>query len=150
MAIHNCSFEEIGDHAVVINGGQTHLVQQCTVARRGRASYSPAINITSNTRVALCHVKVDCAVVKGNPVCVSLRGNAIVSHCEFKGMKTSLKCKGSLAADHITADADVQAPNFSSSCRCRFQEFRFARRRFPRKRRGLRGCHHECFLSRSG
>ncbi len=35
VAIHNCSFEEIGDSAVVINGGQTHLVQQCTVAPVG-------------------------------------------------------------------------------------------------------------------
>ena len=54
-------------------------------------------------------------------MCVSLRGNAIVSHCEFKGMKTSLKCEGSLAADHITADADVQAPKDSLLCRCRFK-----------------------------
>jgi hypothetical protein len=121
VAIHNCSFEDIGDSAIVINGGQTHLVQQCAISRCGRGSYAAAINITSNSAVALSHLKIDCGLVKGNPVCVLLHGNAVVSQCEFRGMKNSLKCEGTLAADHITADAGVQAPKDSLLCHCRFK-----------------------------
>ncbi len=121
VGVHNCLFESIGDAAIRIEGGQTHLVQQCRIQFSGRQSYTPAISIVSNGVLAVSHVDIDCKGVKGNPVCVSLKGLAAVSRCEFKGMPTSLKCDGLLAADRVTGDGRLQTNKDSLLCRCRFK-----------------------------
>ena len=121
VGIHHCAFERIGDSAVRIDGGQTHLMQSCKFLACAGQNYNPAISIVSNGTVAVSHVDVDCSGVKGNPVCVSLKGLCAVSRSNFRGMPTSLKCEGLLAGDFVVADGAVKANKDSILCRCRFK-----------------------------
>ena len=121
VGIHNCSFDNIGDAAIRIEGGQTHLVQRCKILYSGHQSYAPAVSIVSHGSLALSHVDVDCSSVKGNAVCVALKGQAAVSTCTIKGMPTSLKCTGLLAADHVIADGNLQTAKNSLMFQCRFK-----------------------------
>ncbi|MCE9532947.1 MAG: FHA domain-containing protein [Planctomycetes bacterium] len=120
VGIHHCTFDEIGHQAIRIEGGQTHLVQNCKFGRCGLQDYVPAVSITSNGVLALSHLDIDCSLVKGNTLAVSLKGLAAVSHCNIKGLPGSLKCNGLLTADHVIADGTVQANPDSLFCRCQF------------------------------
>jgi pSer/pThr/pTyr-binding forkhead associated (FHA) protein len=121
VGVHNCLFEDVGETAIRIDGGQTHLVQLCRLSHAGSQTYAPAIAIVSHGVLALSHLDVDCSRVKGNPLCVSLQGLAAVSHCTIKGMTTSLKSDGLLAGDYITADGNLQTAKGSLLCHCRFK-----------------------------
>jgi hypothetical protein len=121
VGIHNCSFDTIGDEAIRIEGGQTHLIQLCRLQYCARQTYAPALSAASNGTVALSHIQIDSTGVKGNPLCVSLKGLAAVSHCTIKGLATSLKCDGLLAADFVVGDGNLQANKNSLLCGCRFK-----------------------------
>jgi hypothetical protein len=121
VGIHNCLFEDIGDTAIRIEGGQTHLVQLCKLGRCGHRTYAPAIRVRAHGTLALSHLDVDCRGVKGNPVCVSLQGVAAVSHGTIRGIATALRSEDQLAADYVTADGNIEAPKDSLLCRCRFK-----------------------------
>jgi hypothetical protein len=120
VGVHNCLFDNIGDSAIRIAGGQTHLVQLCQLRYCGHQSYAPALSIVSNGALAVSHVDIDCTGVKGNPICASLKGLAAMSHCSLRGMTTSLTCDGLLAADHIVGDGKLQTTKGSLLCQCRF------------------------------
>ena len=128
VGIHNCLFEDVGETAIHIVGGQTHLVQLCQLKRCASQTYVPAITIVSNGVLAISHVDVDCNGIKGNSILVSLKGLIALSRCSIKGLPTlakgittSLKCEGLLAADHVTADGNLQTPKDSLLCHCRFK-----------------------------
>jgi hypothetical protein len=121
VGIFNCLFDGVGDSAIRVDGGQTHLAQQCELLGCGGQSYAPPIDIRSRGSVVLSHTHVDSTGVKGNPVCVALTGQAAVSQCFFKGMPTSLKCDGILAADRVTADGNLEARPGSILCQCQFR-----------------------------
>ena len=121
IGVHNCLFEEIGDAALRIDGGQTHLVQNCRFFRCGTQSFSPALFVVSHGTVAVSHVEIDNSRMKGNTLCASLKGLTAVSHCTFKGLRDSLQCEGLLSADHLTGDGTIQAAPGSLFCRCQFK-----------------------------
>lgn len=121
VGIHNCSFEDTAETALRIDGGQTHLVQLCRFRHCANSTYAPAMSIVSHGVVALSHLEIDCSVVKGNPLCISLKGLAAVSNCTIRGMAASIKSDGLLAVDRIDADGNVQAPKDSLLARSKFK-----------------------------
>lgn len=121
IGIHNCSFEDIWESALRINGGQTHLVQLCRFVRCASQTYVPAVQIASHGTLALSHVDVDCSGVKGNPLAVSLKGLSALSRCTIRGLPTALQCEGLLAADRVAGDGNVKATKDSLFFRSRFK-----------------------------
>ncbi len=121
VGIHNCLFEDIGDTALHIDGGQTHLIQLCKFVRCAGQTYVPAIHVVSHGTLTLSHVDVDCTGVKGNPLAVSLKGLTAMSHCTINGLPTALQCDGLLAADRIVSDGNIKAVKDSLLFHCRFK-----------------------------
>jgi Inner membrane component of T3SS, cytoplasmic domain len=121
IGIHNCSFEDIGETALRIDGGQTHLIQLCKFVRCASQTYVPALHVVSHGTLALSHVDVDCSGVKGNPLAVSLKGLTALSRCTIRGLPTALQCDSLLAADRVTADGNLKAPKDSLLFHCRFK-----------------------------
>lgn len=121
VGIHNCLFEDIGEAALTIDGGQTHLIQMCKFVRCASQTYVPAVQIVSHGTLALSHVDVDCSGVKGNPLCVTLKGLTALSRCTIRGQPTALQCDGLLAADRVISDGNLKATKGSLFFRCRFK-----------------------------
>ncbi len=106
VAVHGCSFKDIGGAAIHINGTQTHLVQQCTIDNACHSSTErAAVNIESykdGGAVAISHV-----TITGNNAAatgITFGGEGAISHCKISGMGTAVRVTGKNAVvDHIDA-----------------------------------------------
>ncbi|MBA4192505.1 MAG: hypothetical protein C0467_31440 [Planctomycetaceae bacterium] len=118
VAVHNCSFEDVGGQAISIKGGQTHLVQQCRFVRCGSAQPDkPVVEVHTHAAVALSHLTIDNGS-KSTAIGIDLRGWGAVSHCSVKGCKTALKCP-SMVVDHVDSDGTLETWGGSFVARCR-------------------------------
>jgi hypothetical protein len=104
VGIHNCLFEDIGDTALRVFGGEAHLVQNCIFRRVGKEiSTNAIVEVMGHGAVALSHLEIQNKDFPGSPVGIFVNGLASVSHCKILGTQRALASRMALMADHIEA-----------------------------------------------
>lgn len=104
VGIHNCLFEDIGDTALRVFGGEAHLVQNCIFRRIGKEiSTNAIVEVMGHGAVALSHLEIQNKDFPGSPVGIFVNGLASVSHCKILGTQRALASRMALLADHIEA-----------------------------------------------
>ncbi len=117
-AVLNCTFENVGGNAILIEGGGTHLVQNVTVKNCGMADgRNTAVAVISRSwgkAVCMSHIDVDNTGSSAAGTAIMLGGYGVLSHATVEGFggETAVHVKAESAVDHVTADGNLEGGAF--------------------------------------
>lgn len=126
-AVLNCTFENVGGNAILIEGGGTHLVQSVTVTNCGMADGRNAAVAVSTRNwsqaASASHITVDNSSSTATGTAIIVGGYGVLSHATVTGFagQTAAQVKSANGVDHVTADGTLDGGAFVA--RSTFSDF---------------------------